>query len=59
MTLLLWRSPVNSGYATGNNVAAAALVGHGVRTLVIANPDVIMLRGTLEELDRIVWGHPE
>jgi len=58
VTFLLWRSPVNSGYATGNNVAAAALVGHRVRTLVIANPDVTMLRGTLEDLDRFVSGHP-
>jgi len=58
VTFLLWRSPVNSGYAGGNNAAAAALVGHHVRTLVIANPDVTMLRGTLEDLDRFVSGHP-
>ena len=58
VTVLLRRSPVNSGYAGGNNSAAAALRGHHVRTLVIANPDVIMLRGTLDDLDRFVSAHP-
>ena len=55
---LLWQSPTNSGYAAGNNAAAARLQPYGIDVLLVVNPDVLLHRGELGALAQFIIGRP-
>jgi GT2 family glycosyltransferase len=55
---LLWQSPTNSGYAAGNNAAAARLQHHQVDILLVVNPDVLLHRGDLHTFGRYIISNP-
>lgn len=57
--LRLLRSPVNGGFAAGNNVAFAELPGLGWRpdAVLLLNPDAEVLPGALAEMMRVMNGN--
>ncbi len=49
-------SPANLGYARGNNLALSRSTGH---YLLLMNPDVVLLEGTVEGLVSFAREHPQ
>src|SRR5258707_976966 len=52
----LMRSPLNGGFASGNNQALALARGQAV---LLLNPDTLMPRGGLRRFVELLAGHPE